>query len=110
MKAPLRIKYVIKSYPVEQFAGLIFAYMGEGPAPLIPKYDLFLEENAIRTIGTAVIPCNWLQIMENSLDPVHLEWLHGQHMQHVLRREGQLQDMPYAKLNSGKHKKIKFDG
>jgi len=24
----------------------------------------------------SVIPCNWLQIMENSLDPVHVEWLH----------------------------------
>ena len=24
-----------------------------------------------------MIPCNWLQIMENSVDPVHTEWLHG---------------------------------
>jgi 5,5'-dehydrodivanillate O-demethylase len=28
-------------------------------------------------MGRALLPVNWLQIMENSLDPVHTEWLHG---------------------------------
>jgi 5,5'-dehydrodivanillate O-demethylase oxygenase subunit len=32
-----------------------------------------------------VLPVNWLQIMENSLDPIHTEWLHGH--QHEFQKE-----------------------
>ncbi len=39
----------------------------------------------LRDIGRALIPCNWLQIMENSVDPTHLEWLHGHHLASVRR-------------------------
>ncbi|GAB7389142.1 aromatic ring-hydroxylating dioxygenase subunit alpha [Bacillaceae bacterium] len=70
-----RIK--IAAYQVQEMGGLIFAYLGPEPAPLLPRYDGFVVENAIRMIGHAVIPANWLQIMENSMDPVHTEWLHG---------------------------------
>jgi 5,5'-dehydrodivanillate O-demethylase len=65
------------AYRVEALGGLIFAYLGPAPAPQVPRYDGFVAEGAIRMIGRAVIPCNWLQIMENSVDPVHTEWLHG---------------------------------
>jgi 5,5'-dehydrodivanillate O-demethylase len=34
-------------------------------------------------MGRAVVPCNWLQIMENSCDPVHTEWLHGKFFEFV---------------------------
>lgn len=64
-------------YPVAEFAGLLYAYLGEGQPPVLPRYDGYVAERTIRTIATAVIPCNWLQIMENSMDPVHTEWLHG---------------------------------
>ena len=37
-------------------------------------------------IGQALVPCNWLQIMENSLDPVHTEWLHG-HLQEFVEEQ-----------------------
>ena len=33
--------------------------------------------NAVRDIAITEIPCNWLQCQENSLDPVHVEWLHA---------------------------------
>src|SRR2546425_967120 len=66
-----------KAYHVQELSGLIFAYMGPEPAPLIPEWDLFAFKNVYRDIGVSVIPCNWMQIMENSVDPVHAEWLHG---------------------------------
>jgi 5,5'-dehydrodivanillate O-demethylase len=28
-------------------------------------------------VAIVELPCNWLQCQENSLDPVHTEWLHG---------------------------------
>ena len=36
--------------------------------------------------GTAIVPCNWLQIMENSVDPIHTEWLHGKLYEFVEER------------------------
>ncbi|MGG2201001.1 Rieske 2Fe-2S domain-containing protein [Paenibacillus validus] len=99
-----RIK--IKSYRVEELGGLIFAYLGPEPAPLLPRYDLFLRDNVIRTIGYAIVPCNWLQIMENSLDPIHLEWLHGHYFEYVFEQ----QDRPVSEWPITKHHiKIGFD-
>ena len=65
------------AYPVEELGGLLFAYLGPEPRPLLPRLDGLVAPNAIRMVGRAVVPCNWLQIMENSVDPVHTEWLHG---------------------------------
>ena len=45
-------------------------------------------EPAIRTVGITRVHCNWLQIMENSLDPVHTEWLHGQLYEFVREKDG----------------------
>jgi 5,5'-dehydrodivanillate O-demethylase len=83
---PSRVK--VKAYPVEELCGLIFAYLGPAPAPLLPRWDLFVWDNVLRDIGSTIIPCNWLQIMENSLDPVHVEWLHGRFSDYVLERLG----------------------
>ena len=70
-------KVSIGGYTVGELGGLIWGYLGPQPAPLIPKLDGFVVEGAMRAIGHALVPCNWLQIMENSCDPVHTEWLHG---------------------------------
>jgi 5,5'-dehydrodivanillate O-demethylase oxygenase subunit len=78
----------IASYPVQEMGGLIWAYLGPRPAPLLPRYDLLVREDVDREIGYAVIPCNWVQIMENSLDPVHAEHLHGVHANYMLERQG----------------------
>jgi 5,5'-dehydrodivanillate O-demethylase oxygenase subunit len=75
-------------YPVQEMGGLIWAYLGPEPAPLLPRYDLFVRDDLEREIGITRLPCNWLQIMENSLDPVHLEYLHGRLTNYVLKRQG----------------------
>jgi 5,5'-dehydrodivanillate O-demethylase len=66
-----------KAYPVQEMGGLLFAYMGPLPAPVLPRFDYYAQPNAIRQIGITKLPVNWLQVMENSLDPVHAEWLHA---------------------------------
>jgi 5,5'-dehydrodivanillate O-demethylase len=70
-------KVSLPGYPVRELGGLLWTYMGPAPVPEIPRYDGFIYPNSIRMCGKTTIPCNWLQIMENSLDPVHTEWLHG---------------------------------
>src|SRR5881628_2795230 len=57
------------AYPVEELGGLVFAYLGPEPTPLLPRWDLLVMDNVWRDIGVTVIPCNWMQCMENSLDP-----------------------------------------
>jgi 5,5'-dehydrodivanillate O-demethylase len=66
------------AYPVQKLAGLLFAYMGPKPAPLLPAYDVLVRKDGERRI--VVLPqldCNWLQPMENSVDPTHTHYLHG---------------------------------
>lgn len=69
-------KVRISTYSVKEIGGLIFAYIGGKPEPFFPNLEEYII-NCKKKIKYAYIPCNWLQIMENSLDPIHLEWLHG---------------------------------
>jgi 5,5'-dehydrodivanillate O-demethylase oxygenase subunit len=57
--------------------GLVFAYLGPQPAPLLPRWAPLTWDEAVHDIAITELPCNWLQCQENSLDPVHTEWLHG---------------------------------
>ena len=75
------------AYKVQEIAGFIFAYLGPDPAPLLPRYDLFLEENGERVIGAGTEYCNWLQRAENSVDQTHLVALHApEYPQMALKR------------------------
>ncbi len=76
------------AYPVEEMSGMLFAYMGPQPQPLLPRWDGFVAQGTIRMMGRTILPINWLQIMENSLDPVHTEWLHGHHYEFLKEQEG----------------------
>jgi 5,5'-dehydrodivanillate O-demethylase oxygenase subunit len=64
------------AYPVEAKAGLLWAYLGPQPAPLVPNWEPFTWQNGFRQIVISKIPCNWFQCQENSIDPVHFEWMH----------------------------------
>ena len=75
-EAKFKDKVRIASYPVEIKADLVWAYLGPTPAPLVPDWEVFHWENGFRQIVFAEVPCNWFQCQENSIDPVHFEWLH----------------------------------
>jgi 5,5'-dehydrodivanillate O-demethylase oxygenase subunit len=67
-----------KSYPVQQLAGILFAYLGPLPAPLLPRWETLVRTDGTRKIS--VLPLhrnNWLQAQENSVDPVHTYYLHS---------------------------------
>jgi len=76
----------LQSYPVQVHKGLVFAYLGPTPVPLLPSWGPWQADDVLWDIGLAEVPCNWLQIMENSLDPVHTEWLHRYFSGYVLQR------------------------
>ena len=66
------------AYPAHEYMGLVFAYMGppdERPAfPILDTYE---------RAGNDLVPysvhydCNWLQVMDNFIDPAHAYWLHS---------------------------------
>jgi len=95
-----RDKVRIKSYKVEAKAGLLWAYLGPDPAPLVPNWEPFTWRNGFVQIVFSEIPCNWFQCQENSIDPVHFEWMHDNW---GLRLRGQ--NGPYAP----KHLKLDFE-
>ncbi len=80
----------IKSYPVQEMGGLIWAYLGETPAPLLPQWDIFVRPNTFRHIAGTMLPCNWLQCLENGGDPNHGTYLHGHFFRYVLERDREL--------------------
>lgn len=85
-----RFKQQLKlpAYPVQELGGLVFAYLGPQPAPVLPRWDLYVWPNAIRQIAVNSIDCNWLQCQENTGDPTHSVWLHGHMFKYVLEKQG----------------------
>lgn len=78
----MKDKIAQPAYPAREFGGLVFAYMGPPDRePVFPRFDileqtgeLFAYRNASRG---AVAECNWLQIQENAMDPLHSSFLHS---------------------------------
>jgi 5,5'-dehydrodivanillate O-demethylase len=65
------------AFHAQDAAGLVFAYIGPQPAPLLPGYDLLVRGDGCRVVGGGVEFCNWLQRAENSADGGHSIALHA---------------------------------
>ena len=104
-------KVRVNAYPVENMGGMVFAYLGPQPAPLVPRWEPFAWDDTWAEVGIVEIPCNWLQCMENSMDPVHLEWLHGYWgvNQEKLKAERTGKPMEIFPTEPKAHRKIGFD-
>ena len=67
------------AYPVREVGGLIWAYLGSGAPPILPKLDVIAREDGVRIVENFCLwPAHWLQIVENSVDQVHTGILHGE--------------------------------
>jgi 5,5'-dehydrodivanillate O-demethylase len=88
------------AYPVRECAGLLFAYLGPLPAPELPVWEPFTWGNGFREIVLADVPCNWFQCQENSIDPVHFEWMHDNWGSRLRGGDGNA---------APKHLKLKFE-
>ena len=99
-----RDKIKAKAGSAQTMGGMVWVYVGPGPVPELARFDVYVEDG-IRDIGVATLPCNWLQIMENSVDPHHVEWLHGAYFEFL----GQTQGFEAPKSFQKKHMKVSFD-
>ena len=70
---PFCKKIRIRSYPVDEYLGLIFAYLGEGDPPPLPRYPDFEREEG-REANIYVRRCNFFNNLDN--DNVHVYFVH----------------------------------
>jgi 5,5'-dehydrodivanillate O-demethylase len=78
----------IQAYAAEELGGLIFAYLGPEPRPLLPRWEGFVRPDLKREIGVAIIPCNWLQTVENAGDSSHVVYTHFEFSRYVAGKLG----------------------
>ena len=91
----------VQAGAAQELGGLVWAYVGPQPAPELPRFDVFVMDG-VRDIGWADLPCNFVQIMENAVDPHHVEFLHGRYFQFVGQQQGFDAPASFAK----KHVKV----
>jgi 5,5'-dehydrodivanillate O-demethylase len=65
------------AYPVQELGDVLFAYLGPVPAPLLPRFDFLAGEGERFVKITGISNCNWLQCVENGIDPLHVSFLHA---------------------------------
>ncbi|WP_020653850.1 Rieske 2Fe-2S domain-containing protein [Massilia niastensis] len=95
----------IPAYPVREYMGLVFAWMGEGEAPEfdLPRKLPLEREGVLVANGRERWDNNWFQQVENSLDAVHVSFVHqaltvGPFGQAVT---GAIPDLSYEETSSG---------
>ena len=66
------------AYPAIEYSGLVFAYLGPPEEkPDFPILDTFEWPRGNKLVPYSIHhPCNWLQVAENFMDPVHAVFLH----------------------------------
>ncbi len=64
----------MRSYPVREYLGVVFAYLGQGEAPEFITYPDFEKPGVIVTDPQEVVPCTFWNRLDN--DIVHIPWVH----------------------------------
>ena len=67
-------KVNIASYPVEEYFGLIWVYLGESPVPELPRWPELEQYGRFHVIELR--KWNYFHDLENTVDDVHQYWVH----------------------------------
>jgi phenylpropionate dioxygenase-like ring-hydroxylating dioxygenase large terminal subunit len=72
-----RERLKLKSYPVREWGGMIWAYMGPPEAmSALPQLELALVPASHRFVSKKYQECNYAQALEGGLDTAHFSFLH----------------------------------
>jgi phenylpropionate dioxygenase-like ring-hydroxylating dioxygenase large terminal subunit len=73
----VRSRLVHGAYPTQEQDGIVFAYLGPPQLrPLFPVFDVQHIPETRAVPFSLETPCNWLQVYENTQDPIHVVYLH----------------------------------
>ena len=70
-------KVSIASYPLREYLGLVFAFLGTGAPPEFPLQPEFEHFDGMVEIDSYSRDCNYFQNLENALDMSHIGFVHG---------------------------------
>jgi 5,5'-dehydrodivanillate O-demethylase oxygenase subunit len=70
-------KVPIRVWPVREYLGLIFAYLGDDTPPEFQIYPQFEYFQGLVEVDSYWRPCNYAQNMENALDMSHVAFTHS---------------------------------
>ena len=77
-EARLKERIRLGAYPTFEYKGLVFAYLGPFDCmPEFPIYDAFELEGMEMVPYKAPFHCNWLQVLDAIVDPIHTSFLHS---------------------------------
>lgn len=73
---PFADKIRIASYPVREYIGLIFAFLGEGEPEPFPRLERFEDPKRTLWVTGYERNCNYFQNIENTTDICHVPFTH----------------------------------
>ena len=89
---PFCAKVKLATYPTREYLGLIFAWLGDGEPPALPRYPDFELPGVVVADPPEVLPCSFWNRLDNDMG--HVPWVHratatrmGWNHYLVLRRE-----------------------
>jgi 5,5'-dehydrodivanillate O-demethylase len=69
-------KVVLRTYPAQEYLGLIFAYLGPGEPPPLRRFPDFERAGVLEVGAPEFWPCNYFNRLDNACDVVHLPFTH----------------------------------
>ena len=74
----IRDKVRVRSYPVVEKGGIVWAYLGpEESKPELPHMDFLQAPEGFAYSSKCLMRCNYMQALEGSMDTAHLSFLHS---------------------------------
>ncbi|TFY98677.1 Rieske 2Fe-2S domain-containing protein [Ramlibacter rhizophilus] len=67
----------LATWPAREYLGLVFAWLGGGDPPPLPRYPEFEQFDGLLEIDSYARECNYFQNLENALDMSHVGFVHG---------------------------------
>jgi 5,5'-dehydrodivanillate O-demethylase len=69
-------KIHIGAYPVRDYLGLVFAWLGQGEPPAFPRYPTFEGDDVVLNHDTYERACHFFNNLENAGDKSHIAFAH----------------------------------
>jgi len=79
-------KVQIRIYPVQEYLGLIFAYLAGGEPPTFRRYPQFEGPGLLFTLPPECWPCNYYNRLDNDPDAYHVIYTHTESIRRAQRQ------------------------
>jgi len=79
--AAFAAKICLRTYPAQDYLGLVFAYLGEDEPPPLRRFPDFERPGVVEAVPLLEYwPCNYFNRLDNAGDPGHIEYTHRESM------------------------------